>query len=566
LTPEVAARIAQMVDGPRPPPKCPDEPPPPKRPHGNVGDPPSGRPEIEIRAGELDRIVRESEAALAADPPILFSRGAVLVRPGEVPVEFCDGTKGTTTALYTQSTAAIYGCLSERIRWTRENRRKKARVPCDPSKEAAQIIVARCGQWRFPEISGTVACPTLRKDGSLLSGYGFDAASRIYCSWRGGDLGLQPNPTRAEAEDELDDLSYLIHEFPAVSDVDRSILLSGLITPVVRGAFGAAPLHGITAPSAGTGKSFFVDLSSMIATGRRCPVQSATANDEESEKRLGAAMLAGLPIINIDNVNGVLSSDLLCQAITQSSILMRPLGSSGLVEISNRCCFFATGNSLRVSGDLLRRSLLANLDAEMERPETRRFENDPVEMVTRDRARYVRAALAIVLGYIASGDYATLDPLLGFEEWSTTVRSALVWLGCADPAEAIKASRVADPELQALRSFIGFVRDKFASSAFSVADIISLLSSKGSGAGFEQHCESDDEREQRQARAQEEAKLSAEFRELLLSIAGSRGVVNGKRLSTWLRRNCRRIVGGYRIEERGKDSHTEGMMFAIVTL
>jgi hypothetical protein len=411
----------------------------------------------------VSRVVREAEDALANDPPILFSRGAVPVRPGEVPVEFCDGTKGTTTALYTQSSAAIYGCLSERA----------GSKPEEPS-----------GRMRIDDC----------------------------------------------------DIAWL-------SKSDESTLLTLSMLMI------GSPANRAAASRFSLSSSFVLALW----TGQRLPV---AIREQRSMKKL-------LPVPAEGAVNAMQRRGSKCAARNGS---YKTAEQDRAAEISNQCCFFATENSLRVSGDLLRRSLIANLDAEMERPETQRFENDPVEMIVRDRARYVRAALAIVLGYIASGDHATFEPLLGFEEWSATVRSALIWLGCADPAEAIKASRVADPELQTLRSFIGFVRDKFASSAFSVADIINLLSSKGLSAGFEQHCESDDEREQRQARTQEEVKLSAEFLELLLSIAGSRGVVNGKRLSTWLRRNCRWIVGYYRIEERGKDSHTEGMMFAIVTL
>jgi putative DNA primase/helicase len=39
------------------------------------------------------------------------------------------------------------------------------------------------------------------------------------------------------------------------------------------------------------------------------PVMAAGRTEEETEKRLGAALLAGQPIINIDNVNGELGGD-----------------------------------------------------------------------------------------------------------------------------------------------------------------------------------------------------------------------------------------------------------------
>jgi putative DNA primase/helicase len=43
------------------------------------------------------------------------------------------------------------------------------------------------------------------------------------------------------------------------------------------------PLTALTAPTAGTGKSYYVDLASAIPTGRICPVATAGKNEEETE-------------------------------------------------------------------------------------------------------------------------------------------------------------------------------------------------------------------------------------------------------------------------------------------
>jgi putative DNA primase/helicase len=531
------------------------------------GDQPGRGPAIEIKPGGLARMVREAEAALSADPPLLFTRTAVLVRPGVIKVQFSDKTKGAAAALHIQSAAAIHGALTERTHWVRRNERTKKLVPHDPPKEVSQIIAARAGQWNLPPIAGTISCPTLRRDGSLLSASGYDHSTGLYNFWQGGDLGLSKPATRNDAEEGLEDLAYLVREFPYESDVDRTILLSGLITPVVRGAIDVAPLHAATAPSPGSGKSYWVDLASMISTGRRCPVQSASRDELETEKRLTSSILAGLPLINLDNVNDELKSDLLCQAVTQLLILVRPLGSSSQIEIENRACFFATGNAFSVTDDLVRRTLICRLDAKMERPENRRFENDPLQIVARDRCRYIRAALQIVRAFLAAGKLPEdlgLKPLAGFDDWSNTVRGALVWLGCPDPAESIKTSRNNDPALQALHAVIIFLRAEFITSPFSVADVIALVD-RPRNCDHSHPQEANDEHAAREERERQKAKEQAELRELLLSIAGARGAVNGKRLSTWLRRKSGKIVGGFRIELAGTDSHTGALKFKIAT-
>ena len=60
-------------------------------------------------------------------------------------------------------------------------------------------------------------------------------------------------------------------------------------------------MHALTAPAAGTGKSLLVDLVSILLTGQPAPVISAEIDDAEFEKRLGACLMAGDPIISLDN-------------------------------------------------------------------------------------------------------------------------------------------------------------------------------------------------------------------------------------------------------------------------
>ena len=111
-------------------------------------------------------------------------------------------------------------------------------------------------------------------------------------------------------------------------------------------------MHVACAPTSGTGKSFLFDIAAAIAIGHPCPVMAAGRNEEETEKRLGAALMAGQPIINIDNVNGELGGDALCQVIERPLVEIRILGKSELVRIETRSTVFATGNNLRLLGDM----------------------------------------------------------------------------------------------------------------------------------------------------------------------------------------------------------------------
>jgi len=172
------------------------------------------------------------------------------------------------------------------------------------------------------------------------------------------------------------------------------------------------------------------------------------------EKRIGAVLMGGQPIVSIDNLNGELRGDALCQMVERPIVQVRILGKSELMRIETRATLFATGNNIVVVGDMVRRTLLASMDANVERPELREFKQHPIEMVLADRGKYIAAVLTIVRAYQQAGYPNSLPTLASYNQWSLMVRSALVWLDRADPAETIEISRANDPELVSLNAVV----------------------------------------------------------------------------------------------------------------
>jgi putative DNA primase/helicase len=401
------------------------------------------------------------------------------------------------------------------------NMRTKKMVPCNPPALAASVILSRSGQWTLPSVAAVITTPTLRPDGSLLTAPGYDPATRFYHvpdpALRLPDMTRRP--TRADAVQAIELLANILDEFGFVAAVDRSVALSALMTPVLRGMIPAAPLHGIRASTAGSGKTFLVDLASAIATARPCPVLAAGEKDEETEKRLVGALLAAYPIVSIDNCNGELGGDLLNQAIEHPLVRLRVLGDSDIVEIESRATFFATGNGLRVRGDMTRRTIICSLDAGVERPELREFKQDPLQRILADRGAYVAAVLTIIRAYLAAGQPGRIKPTVAsFPDWSNTVRSALVWLKQPDPVETMEKAREDDPELTELRQVIGAWHHHFGdapSTARSVAD-------HAFGSDLEPG--------------------HTGLRDALMAVAGERGGINTKRFGKWLLKHEGRIV------------------------
>jgi putative DNA primase/helicase len=410
------------------------------------------RVEVVLRAGMLHQQADETEDALiAADTPIHAQAGR-LVR---VVVEKADATRGRKT-LVTRVTPCDRPWLMREISKTircvtfrklgRSVNDKPVKVSADVPKELVDAVKSSASD-KFPELAGIIETPTLRPDGSILQEPGYDAQTGLLLVNPPAMSRIAERPTEVDAMAAMVLLNELLREFPFADEMSRSVALSALIMPVVRGAMTFAPLHVASAPEAGTGKSYLFDIATAIASGKACPVLSAASNDEETEKRLNSAALSGQTIISIDNLNGVLRQiPFLCQLLTQETLLVRILGVSELRSVRNTATVFANGNNIQIESDLVRRTIRCELDTKMENPETREFKANPFKTVLADRGKYVAAALTIVRAYQASSASHRPPPALGgFDDWTRLVRGALIWLGRADPVETQVTLKAEDP-------------------------------------------------------------------------------------------------------------------------
>jgi hypothetical protein len=263
-------------------------------------------------------------------------------------------------------------------------------------------------------------------------------------------------PSKADAIAALGELEGLIATFPFVAMADRSVALSALLTILDRRSMTTAPLHAFTSPMAGTGKSLLVDLAAILATGRPMPVIAQGHSEEELEKRLGAALLAGDTAISLDNCDRTVESAFLCQTLTQSKVNIRVLGLSRNVETPVNATIFATGNNLMIGGDVSRRALLCAMDAGVERPELRKFTTNVAETTKARRGELVAAALTVLRAWHVVMPPASLNlsPFGSFEEWEHRIRKPLVWLGKVDPCETLIEVRNSDPYRELLIAVI----------------------------------------------------------------------------------------------------------------
>ena len=465
-----------------------------------------------------------------------YQRDRTMVRASLSKAKAADGRIIEVPGIVQVTNPMLARALGSAAEWQKSNKDGEL-IRIDPPKEIVEQIAAMSGEWPFPPLAGVIGTPTLRPDGTVLAVPGYDAATGLVLMSPPVMPPIPEQPTWQDAERSLCLLNDLLSEFPFADDASRSVALSMILTAVLRGGLvPAVPMHVVTAPQPGTGKSYLLDTAAAIATGERCPVIAVAPNADETEKRLVGAALSGFPIIALDNVSDVLTGDFLAQATERPILQVRPLGSSIIIRIANTFTMFANGNNIVATADLVRRTLRCNLDADLENPEEREFTADPVATVFADRGKYIAACLTIARAYLAAGSPNRCHRLPSFSAWSDVVRSSLVWLKAPDPVESMDLARAEDPIRQhraaifsAWQSELGLQAD-----GLLARDLINAINETDFAGGFRHRS----------------------LREALLAVAKDRNssVVSPDRLGRWLRSAKNTRVGKLKLTVGGADA------------
>lgn len=359
----------------------------------------------------------------------------------------------------------IQALIQEHVSIERYDARAGDYVEKEPPANLIKGVMRLRNDMPFPVLSGIANAPCLRSDGSILDKEGYDEATGLYVDFQGATFPPVPDkPTVQDVTTAWALLEDLLSEFPfagenpdedgadakedATALLNKSVALSMLITAETRSAYDTAPLTAISAHTPGTGKSTLASVAGIIPTGHKPAGIIVPKEDVEFEKAFFALLVKGSPVCLLDNITRPLCPDMLCSALTQSTIEARILGATRMGTASTSAAFIATGNNLQICGDLIRRTMLCQLDRNTERPAEYPFKRNVIEWTHVHRAELVCAILTIMRAYHVAGRPKPegFRPLGSFEAWSDWVRGALVYWGYPDPIESQRRLEAEDPD------------------------------------------------------------------------------------------------------------------------
>ena len=185
---------------------------------------------------------------------------------------------------------------------------------------------------------------------------------------------------------------------------------------------------------------------------------------------------------------------------------------------------------------LTRRSLIARLDPKTDRPELRQFDYDPLMDARDHRAELVAAALTILKAYCVAGMPGRPPQLQSFEDWSDTVRGALLWIGLEDPAATQDRLRENDPKLTTLIRVTTVWRKAFGAAATTVAEAVEKAEAK------------------RRVGTWEDSKfepIDPDLLDAFMAVARRGAALNPETLGKYLRSEAERVVAGETAPESG---------------
>jgi hypothetical protein len=219
---------------------------------------------------------------------------------------------------------------------------------------------------------GIVGAPVLRPDGSLLQEPGYDPATCLYLA---NKVPLDPvpeAPAGAQVRAARDFLfKRFLGDFPWVGEADKANYVGLLVTPILRSYLRTLiPFGVVTSTMPGSGKTILTCGLGMLY-GQR--ILTWTHSDEELRKAITSVLADPVGTIIFDNLaeGTVIDSPVLARLITDRTWADRLLGKNSTAAFANDRVWTATGNNLRLGGDMRTRSVLVGLNPDMPKPEER---------------------------------------------------------------------------------------------------------------------------------------------------------------------------------------------------
>ena len=393
-------------------------------------DPDSILAEIVVSNRQLRDITADTLQALyrANKPERIFRRGGMPTR-----ISLDEKQRPYIEPLNESSLRGFLARSSDFVKFTKNGDKVAVSPPLDVVRDCLSL-----GDWQFPPLEGVTEVPVIRPDGTIITKPGYDSVTGLFYHLAPNlSVPIIPeNPNESELKTAIELTLEPLYDFPFDSEASRANAIAAMFTPVLRPIIdGPVPLVLCDKPQPGTGASYLARLVTMIATGRDAAMMPAPKSDEEWAKVITVTIIKGQTVMVIDNVEEKLQSSSLSTLLTSLTWRGRILGRSDDIVMPNHVTVIATGNNIRLGGDLPRRCIWIRMDAMMSRPWLRDIKSFKhprlIEWVSGQRGALLAAILTVARAWVVAGMPEAPNRLMlgGYENYSRVIGDILAYIG-----------------------------------------------------------------------------------------------------------------------------------------
>jgi hypothetical protein len=365
---------------------------------------------------------------------------------------------------------------AERLAWMQPGKGGALVRKRPPRDFIADYLIQMRGQYGAPLLRGVVRVPRIDEQGEIYFVSGYDPHTGLFHD-NSPHFEVPVKPSRRDARRAAIALLRPFSKYKFEKrKAGRALVLAAIFTAIERPFLTVAPMFVVRSSMPGTGKGLLVRCLVRLAFNTVPCAATAGGNSEEFEKRIGALLLQAAGALSIDNANAMqIKGDLLESILTEGGANIRPLGRSETIKVRNRSFITLTGNNPIVTGDMARRALVLDIVPSSAEPERDSYAFNPVDLMERDRTRYLRDAFIAMRAFRLAGMPSQGLPAIGsFDEWSRRVRDLVYWLTDYDVSEAFRQNKVEDPRRQTDACLLAALYQHFGTTPFKAADPVDV--------------------------------------------------------------------------------------------
>jgi hypothetical protein len=246
------------------------------------------------------------------------------------------------------------------------------------------------------------------------------------------------------------------------------------------------------ASKSGSGKTLLARIIAIIGSGSDPGLANSGTNETEFRKVITSFLMSGQPVFVLDNQVGKFGGAELDRLMTSGKWSDRRLMVNQFETLRNEIVVLSTSNNAQIIGDTGRRSLVARIVPNCERPEQRVFvRKDLLGCVMERRGELALAGLTILRWHLSRGcleasvaNHALRDGTIvqmpvetfgSFEAWSRVVRHAVIGLGLPDPVGTQEDIHDLDEQFMAEKRFVLALAESDSSWEGTAEDLVNRL-------------------------------------------------------------------------------------------